>query len=207
MCSGILFSGAFAQAPATPPDADLWSAGTRYREYIWRTPTPGTDGTPATAEDFLRIGGRYGYAATPDKWPDSLQAGDQLLLPDSVILAGATGVTVTIEKVLAHEDTKGLAISLNGAKALRLPEPADVPVPQTDYMYHAEVAMSLPLSSLREGRGNRFALTVDTAQRWGWPQNMAYAVIFRVYYAPQPSDAPQIDYAYTQVPDRKYVAT
>ncbi len=189
-----------AQSPAQSPDASLWTPGARYREYVWRAPTPGQAGTLAGAEDFLRVGGRVGYARTPGKFPDSLQDGATLLLPDSVILAGARAVTVTIEKVLAHEGTQGLAIALNGRAPLRLPEPADVPAPQGDYMFHTEVALALPLAALREGRGNRFALTVDSAQRWNWPQNIIYAVIFRVYYAPSGADAPEVDYAYRQVP-------
>ena len=182
----------YAQSPLTP--------GARYREYVWTTPADG--------EPFLRVGGRLGYANTPGKFPRELQDGDELILPDSLALDGAVAATVTLERVASHEDTRDLRISVNGQPPIAIPEPAAVPAPQPDYMYHTDVEVAVPLEQLRPGRGNRFALSVDTAQRWGWPQNIFYAVTWRVYYdlgddgAEPARDDPRVAYPYTQVPAR-----
>ena len=44
--------------------------------------------------------------------------------------------------------------------------------------------MSIPLSFLKAGKGNRFRLRVDPEHPWKWPQNLIYGVHFRVYYDP-----------------------
>ena len=169
----------------TTPLAAQWTPDQVYREYLWVTPE-GTD------EAFLRVGGRFGYAAQPGKWPDSLQQGDRLLFPQSLDLDGATRATLTFEKVLGHEDSRDLRVAINDRPAISVPEPADVPVPQTEYMYHTDVTVDVPLDHLHDGTGNHFQLTLDTAQRWGWPQNLFYAIILRVYY---PDEAgPRVDY-------------
>ena len=152
-----------------------WQPGTTYREYVWTTPD--------TGEAFLRVGGRYGYAAQPGKLPEHLQRGQDLILPHDLDLGGATRATVTLEKVQSHEDSRDLRIAVNGHPAIPVPEPATIPVPQTEYMYHTDLTVDIPLEQLRAGADNRFRLTLDTVQRWGWPQNVFYALIFRVYYA------------------------
>ena len=171
---------------------DPWTPGAQYREYHWVTPD--------TGEAFLRVGGRYGYASTPGRFAPELRDGDELILPGEVVLDRAVAATVTLEKVLSHEDTRGLRIRVNGHAPIPVPEPPSVPAPQTDYMYHTDVAVAVPLQQLRAGGGNRFALSVDTAQRWGWPQNAFYAVTFRVYYAADRRAGPEVDYAFEQVP-------
>ena len=171
---------------------DPWQAGARYRAYSWVTPD--------TGEVFLRVGGRYGYAATPGKFPAHLQDGADLILPHDVVLEGARAATVTLEKVLSHEDTRDLTIAFNGHAPIAVPEPAAVPAPQPDYMYHTDVRVDVPLDYLRPGRANRFRLAVDTAQRWGWPQNVFYAVTLHVYYEPAAAgtSATALDYPHAE---------
>ena len=178
------------------PLAAQWQPGQIYREYLWITPAE-------EGEPFLRVGGRFGYAAQPGKLPDSLQQGDQLIFPQPLDLTGATRATLTFEKVLGHEDSRDLRVAINGHAPIAVPEPEAVPEPQTEYMYHTDVSVDVPLDQLRAGTGNRFQLTLDTAQRWGWPQNLFYAVILRVHYPD--GAAPVIDYAYDEVPASSYL--
>ena len=157
--------------------AAQWTPGEVYREYVWTTPAD-------HHEAFLRVGGRYGYQAQPDKLPAHLQDGDYLLLPDSLDLSGALRAEVTLEKVMSHEDSRDLRVAVNDGDWISVPEPADIPVPQTEYMYHTALTVPVPLADLRTGRNNRFRLRLAPDQRWNWPQNVFYALIFRVYYAP-----------------------
>jgi len=153
-----------------------WTPGDTYREYHWVTPAGG--------EAFLRVGGRYGYQAQPGKLPLVLQKGNELILPEQLDLEGAVRAEVTIEKVLSHEDTRNLRIALNGHPPISVPEPATIPDPSTEYMYHTDLTVPIPLEQLTAGRGLRFQLTVDSTQRWGWPQNLVYGLAFRIFYAP-----------------------
>ena len=189
---------AVALASMTLAAQDPWAPHARYREHVWVT--------PGGQETFLRVGGNYGYATNPGALPPELQDGDQLILPDSLVLDGAVAATVTLEKVLSHEDTRDLRISVNGHDPISVPEPAAVPTPQPDYMYHTDVSVAVPLEQLRAGRGNRFALSVDTAQRWGWPQNIFYAVTWRIYYASAEEGSPTVAYPYMQVPQMSTLA-
>jgi hypothetical protein len=167
-----------------------------YAEYVWTTPAEG-------GEAFLRVGGRYGYKAQPGKLPDSLQQGDQIVFPHAIDLAGANRATLTLEKVLGHEDSRDLRVSVNGHSHISVPEPATIPEPQTEYMYHTDLTVDLPLEHLQSGAGNRMKLTLDTAQRWGWPQNLFYALILRVYYPD--ATGPVIDYPQDAVPATSYL--
>lgn len=156
--------------------AAQWTPGETYREYLWITPEKG--------EAFLRVGGRYGYKAQPGKLPTELQDGDQLILPEAIDLEGAIRAEVTIEKVLSHEDSRNLRIAINGYAPISVPEPATIPEPQTEYMYHTDLTVPIPLEQLADGKAIRFKLTLDSTQRWNWPQNLVYALAFRIYYAP-----------------------
>lgn len=172
-----------------------WTPGDVYREYIWTTPEDG--------EAFLRVGGRYGYAVQPGKLPDSLQRDDHILFPHDIDLAGATHATLTFERVQSHEDSKGLQVSVNGHDPIDVPQPAAIPEPATEYMYHTDVTIALPLVQWKSGKGNAIRLTLDTAQRWGWPQNIFYALILRVHY--NKDAGPEIDYPYDEVPQSSYL--
>jgi hypothetical protein len=69
-------------------------------------------------------------------------------------------------------------------------------------MYHTDLTVEVPLSHLRPA-ANQMQLTLDTAQRWGWPQNLFYALILRVYY---PDGAgPTVDYPPELVPATSYL--
>lgn len=153
-----------------------WTPGDVYREYVWTT-------APDDDEAFLRVGGRYGYAANPDRYGEGRQEGVTLVLPVAVDLEGAIRAEVTLEKVLSHEDSRNLRLSVNGHPPIAVPEPKWIPEPQTEYMYHTDVTVPLPLEYFEAGEDIRFTLQLDSNQRWGWPQNVFYAVIFRVYYA------------------------
>ena len=160
-----------------------WNPGEVYREFIWVTPEGG--------EAFLRVGGRYGYQQTPGKFPDSLQRGDQLLLPAVTDLGDAVRAELVLEKVMSHEDSRDLRVEVNGHAPLTFPEPATIPEPQTEYMYHTDVRVEVPLGQLSAVQRNELRFTLDTTQRWGWPQNLLYAITLRVYYAASTTPASQ----------------
>ena len=173
-----------------------WQPGSIYAEHHWVT--------PEDDEAFLRVGGRYGYQQQPDKFPAELRRGDRLLWPDSIDLTDATRAEVVLEKVQSHEDSRNLRIAINGYAPLSVPEPTAVPEPQNEYMFHTDVRVDVPLEQLHGGYGNAFALTLDTTQRWNWPQNVFYAVTLRIYY-PATDRLPVVDYAHDRVPEVSYV--
>ena len=160
---------------------------------------------PDDGEAFLRVGGKLGYASQAGKLPGHLQDGDQLILPHEIDLDGAERAEVTLEKVQSHEDSKDLRIAINGHAPIPVGEPDWIPEPQTEYMYHTDLTLPIPLDQLHPGKGNRFALTLDTSQRWGWPQNVFYAIIFRVYY-PSDSPAPELSRLPTEIPAKTYLS-
>ena len=182
-----------------------WQPGAVYREYTFVTPEGG--------EAFLRVGGRYGYRSQPGKLPLELQEDDQLIIPEAIDLENAVRAEVTLEKVLSHEDSRNLRISVNGHAPIPVPEPEFIPSPQTEYMYHTDLTVPVPLAQLTDGEPIRFALALDTTQRWNWPQNVFYAVTFRVYYptaAPsdrhEPASAPKLADVLNPVPARSYLS-
>lgn len=179
-----------------------WEPGAVYREYHWVTPTEG--------EEFLRVGGRYGYAANPGKLPDSLQRGAELIIPGELDLEGALRAEISLEKVMSHEDSRNLRVAVNGHAPIALPEPSTIPAPQTEYMYHTEVGAEVPLEQLRQGEPTYLALTLDSTQRWNWPQNLVYGITLRVYYAasstsPAPAPAPPVVQITSPVSEAAYL--
>jgi hypothetical protein len=60
-------------------------------------------------------------------------------------------------------------------------EPASIPGPASDYMYHFAPAITVPLTFLEEERVD-LKLVVDEDQRWGWPQHIFYGFTLRIYY-------------------------
>lgn len=153
-----------------------WEPGAVYREYLWVTPEEG--------EAFLRVGGRYGYALNPGKLPPTLQEGDELILPEVINLKDVVRAEVSLEKVLSHEDSRKLTIAINGHPPIPVPEPEWIPEPQTEYMYHTDLTVGIPLEQLQDGKPIRFRLSLDSTQRWNWPQNLLYGLTFRLYLAP-----------------------
>ncbi|MEO0732258.1 MAG: hypothetical protein AAFZ52_05450 [Bacteroidota bacterium] len=150
------------------------------------------------------MGGRYGYAANPGKLPDSLQQGDELILPQPLDLEGVVRAEVTLEKVLSHEDSRDLRIAINGHPPISVPEPAWIPEPQTEYMYHTDLTVPIPLEQLSTETPLRFRLTLDEKQRWDWPQNLFYGLCFRLYYAPAAA-APELAAVPQALPAASYL--
>ncbi len=173
-----------------------WQPGSVYREYVWTTPEEG--------EAFLRVGGRYGYKANPGKLPPELQADDLLILPHNIDLRGAVRAEVSLEKVLSHEDSRGLAIEINGHSPIVVPEPDFLPDPATEYMYHTDLTVPIPLDQLTDRQPIKFRLSLDTTQRWNWPQNLIYGLTFRIYY-PNTSAPPTLGPVTEEVSPSSYL--
>ena len=135
------------------------SSGVVYREHRW-----------VASGNGLRVGGKLDYG------------GHDLDLPGEVDLADATKAEVTVEKVLIHDSTRGLSISVNGGAWIKLPEAPKIPAPQWEYQHHIHPTVPVPLAQLKQGK-NQFKLKVDPVG-W-WPQNFVHGVHLRVYYDPR----------------------
>ncbi len=152
--------------------------GDLFREYAWKTP----DKLGNSA--FLRVGGKSGYHVKPENYPDLVINNGTILFEQTIELTNAIRAEVAIEKMLCHEGTSNLRISLNGNPEIVFPESPNIPEPQNRYMHLFYPTVEIPLSTLKQGAGNYFSLQVDTVHPWRWPQNLVYGVILRVYYAP-----------------------
>jgi hypothetical protein len=137
--------------------------GDVFREYVWTN-------TRGDAGGALRVGGRVGYGGGP------------LPLPHRFDLEHATRAEIVLEKLLCHDGTRGLSISVNSNAWLEVPEVPGIPVPQWEYMHHAYPVVAVPLAHLRAGSGNQVRLRVSDEHPWNWPQNLIYGVHFRIYY-------------------------
>jgi hypothetical protein len=144
--------------------------GDVFREYMWYK----EDGDAGGA---LRIGGRVGYEGV-------------ITLGHDFDLAHAAKAEVVIEKILCHDNTSGLAIQVNDHDWLEVPEAKAIPYPQWAYQHHFYPMVQVPLSFLKAGTGNRFAMKVGQEHPWNWPQNLIYGVHFRIYYDPQKKPHP-----------------
>ena len=136
-----------------------------FREYLWTK----TDGDAGGA---LCLGGRFGYGGGP------------VTLPQELDLTDATRAEVVIEKLLCHDGTRGLAISLNDKAWIEVPEAAEIPKPPWDYQHHIYPVVPVPLDQLQAGAGSQFRLKVSDEHPWNWPQNLIYGVHLRIYYDP-----------------------
>ncbi|MCP9237833.1 VCBS repeat-containing protein [Lewinella sp. JB7] len=159
--------------------------GAVFREYTWSPEVAGL------SEEFLRVGGKLDYrnatGDTPSRFPDG-----SILLADHIPLSAVKEAEVVVQRVQSHEDTKSLQISFNDGPWIDIPEPATIPHPATDYMFHANVSVPVPPSTLLGG-ANRFKLRVADVQSWGWPQNLIYGVTLRTYMRNVPPvDAPAL---------------
>ncbi|WP_299534851.1 VCBS repeat-containing protein [Ulvibacterium sp.] len=152
-------------------------SGMLFKEYPWVPEMVGDRGK------FLRVGGKLDYASNADHFPEDGHKDGFIPLNQELDLENAISAEVIVERVQSHEDTKDLKIQFNNGKPLRLPEPGTIPNPPTDYMFHANVRASIPLSDLRQGLDNHFKLTVAKEQSWDWPQNLVYGIVLRVYYS------------------------
>lgn len=147
-----------AQAFSQPAPGDV------YREYMWYKEGGDAGGS-------LRVGGREGYEGAIE-------------LDHNFDLEHAIKAEVVIEKILCHDNTTGLAIQINEADWIYIPEPPGIPVPQWAYQHHFYPTVRIPLSCLNQGRDNQFRMKVDEKHPWNWPQNLIYGVHFRIYYDP-----------------------
>jgi hypothetical protein len=160
-----LFSGALLFAlPSAVVAAP--QPGEVFREYRWTNEGGDAGGS-------LRVGGRLDYGGGP------------IELSYDFDLAHATRVEVVVEKLLCHDGTRGLAISVNDHDWIDLPEAEGIPAPQCDYQHHTYPLADVPLEQLKAGTGNQFRLRVAEEHPWRWPQNLIYGVHFRVYYDAQ----------------------
>lgn len=148
---------ASADVNAQPQPGDL------FREYLWTN----SDGD---AGGSLRVGGKVGYDGGPIAFPHRLD------------LAHATRAEVVVEKLLCHDGTRGLALSINGNDWIVLPEAKGIPSPPWNYQHHTYPVVDVPLDQLNAGLDNQFRMRVSDEHPWSWPQNLIYGVHFRVYY-------------------------
>lgn len=152
--------------------------GDVFREYVW-LPTMVKESVK-----FLRVGGRLDYKHAEEHMPRHFHHDGHLPIEDAFDLVHAIRAEMTLELVQSHEDTKGLALQINGHEWIDVPNLHSLPQPQSEYMLHTYPTVPIPLAHLKEGSGNTFKLKVDTTQRWNWPQNIFYGFIFRIYYDP-----------------------
>lgn len=139
--------------------------GDVFREYLWTNEGGDAGGS-------LRVGGSKGYG------------GAAIPLPHDFDLTDAIRAEIVIEKLLCHDGTRGLAISVNNHPWIEVPEAAGIPSPQWEYQHHIYPVVPVPLSQLHAGRENQFRMTVSDDHPWNWPQNLIYGVHFRIYYDP-----------------------
>jgi hypothetical protein len=169
------------KAVAPPPGTDHQTAEARwhgdpqtvrpgpgdvFREYTWMHASGDAGGS-------LRVGGRLDYGGGPISWPQRFD------------LDHAVRAEIVIEKLLCHEGTRGLAISVNHHDWIAIPYPPNIPKPRWDYMHHTYPVVSIPLNQLKAGETNQFRLRVSAEHPWNWPQNLIYGVHARVYYDPK----------------------
>jgi len=151
--------------------------GDVFREYTWYNAS-------GDAGQALRVGGREG---TTD-WNTEI-VGDHWVTREiplwyEIDLEEAIRAEIQVEKILCHDDTKGLGIQVNGREWIDIPEAEGIPEPQWEYMHHIYPTVAIPLSDLNPGMDNAFRMRVSTAHSWNWPQNLIYGMHIRVYYDP-----------------------
>jgi hypothetical protein len=137
--------------------------GDVFREYLWTHATGDAGGS-------LRVGGRFDYGGGP------------IDLPHEVDLEQATGAEIVVEKLLCHDGTRGLSLSVNSNAWMQFPEAPGIPEPQWEYMHHTYPVVAVPLGQLHAGAGNQVRLRVSDEHPWKWPQNLIYGVHLRIYY-------------------------
>jgi hypothetical protein len=154
--------------------------GDVFREYIW-LPTM----VKAEGGKFLRVGGRLDYKTNQDHFPADRQKEGYIPLNQFLELKNAVKAEMIIEKLGSHDDTKNLRVSINRHPSIIFPPSKGIPEPESAYMHHNYPIVNIPVEQLEHGLNNTFRFDVDTLQRWNWPQNIIYGVIFRIYYDKQ----------------------
>lgn len=159
-------------------------SGMLFKDHSWSPTMSGDSGK------FLRVGGKFDYSTKNDHFPKNGHKKGFIPLHQTVNLENAIGAEIIVERVQSHEDTKDLNIQLNAGGKIRLPEPNIIPDTATNYMFHTNIKVPVPLSDLKNGNENSFKLTVAEEQAWDWPQNIIYGIVLRVYYAPDKKESP-----------------
>jgi hypothetical protein len=142
---------------AEPQPGDL------FREYLWTNEGGDAGGS-------LRVGGRVGYGGGP------------VVLPHTFDLDHATRAEIVIEKLLCHDSTRGLAISVNSNAWIEVPEAPGIPAPQWEYQHHTYPVIPVPLDHLKAEGAPQFRMRVSDEHPWNWPQHLIYGVHVRIYY-------------------------
>jgi hypothetical protein len=158
--------------------------GMLFKDHSWVPDMVGDSGK------FLRVGGKLDYAINKDHFPKDGHKNGFIPLNQDIDLTNAICAEVFVERVQSHEDTKNLKFQFNEGKPIRLHEPPIIPDTATNYMFHANIKVPVPLSDLENGTDNSFKMTVAKEQSWDWPQNIIYGVVLRVYYAPDEKKSP-----------------
>ena len=166
----FLFSLICAVSIAQPKPGDV------FREYIW------LPDMVAEEEHFLRVGGRFDYKIYVDHFPAEGHKYGHIPLGLDLDLVEAIKAELVLEKVQSHEDTKGLQLQINDKEWLPVPDAPGIPEPQSAYMHHYYPIVDIPLEYLNHGIDNTIKLKVDPEQKWDWPQNIFYGLVFRIYY-------------------------
>lgn len=156
-------------------------SGDVFKEYSWATP----GGTQSEA--FLRVCGDGFYQDATNRGEDIFPAGfikdGWFTLPQNIDLEGAIRAEVLVERMLCHDGTTGLAVKFNEGNWHAFPDAANIPQPQSEYLYHYYPIVNLSLAELKSGENtNKFRFTVNDMQRFGMPQNMVYGLVVRIYY-------------------------
>ena len=150
-----------------PQAASVGRAGPQpgdvFREYLWTHAGGDAGGS-------LRVGGRVGYGGGPVEFPHEFD------------LEHALRAEIILEKLLCHDGTRGLAISVNNHAWIDAPEASGIPEPQWEYMHHTYPVVAVPLTQLKAGGGNQVRLRVSDEHPWKWPQNLIYGIHTRIYY-------------------------
>jgi len=165
----LCLTSGFGLALAQPSPGDL------FKEYSWFNEWGDCNGA-------LRVGGEMDYQI--HGMVIHYHKKGLIVPPFEVDLDRALKAELVVEKMLCHSGTKGLRVSINGKEPISVPEAVHIPRPQSDYAHHYNAIVPLNLSDLKTGAENTFRFEVDTAGQ-GWPQNLVYGFILRIYYEPE----------------------
>jgi hypothetical protein len=166
-CLGFLLF-CYGLLPAQPQPGDL------FREYIWWNEQGDAGGS-------YRVGGKRGEVY-PNRGSKFNYINTPVVLQAALDLEHAVKAEVVLEKVLCHDGTRGLAVSINDHDFIPVPESSAIPEPQWEYQHHTYPIVPVPLQNFKPGPGNSFRLKVDSTHAWNWPQPLIYGVHFRIYY-------------------------
>ena len=169
---------------------DDGATGATFRELNWAPSDLGLE------EEFLRVGGKYDYRTADSKVAMAVKKNGKIPLAGTLVPERIQRAELIVERVQSHEDTKHLQIQLNDGPWLDVPEPAAIPGRAVDYMFHSNVRVPVPLATLRP-EANTFRFRMDTAQAWGWPQNLVYGLTLRAHEKPSTD---LLDFSIRQTP-------